>query len=342
MKRGHRKGTIGGASAAAAEAVPASSLLGSRLNLHRLDIFVSVAQTGSMSAAAEKFGLTQPAVSQAIRKLEELSGFELFDRSIRPPKLTLRGATFLNDAMAVVESIRRLEVGVRFGESAPLPTLRIGMLNSFASTLGPFVIKALQDSAVHWYVDTGFAASRIITLLDRRFDFIITADETKPPPGVIATPLFSEPYRIVLPSSLHARTDRLVKILSEMNMIRFGRDPNMMSRIDHWLSGAGIQPPKRYHLDTIEGTVQMVSEGIGWSLLPPLAVFRLIERGEAIKTFKFPGKAIRRTVSMVSREGEGVHIAERIRSVAVGLLKERYLPSVKNNMPDALADIVIS
>ncbi len=341
MKNGRQKETAGGALSAADDAAPASSLLGSRLNLHRLDIFVSVAQTGSMSATAEKFGLTQPAVSLAIRKLEELSGFELFDRSIRPPKLTLRGATFLDDAIAVVESIRRLENGVRFGESAPLPTLRIGMLNSFASTLGPFVIKTLQDSAVHWYVDTGFAASRIITLLDRRFDFIITADETKPPPGVVATPLFSEPYRIVLPSSLSVRKDNLVKMMSDMNMIRFGRDPNMMSRIDHWLNGAGIAPPKRYHLDTIDGTVQMVSSGVGWSLLPPLAVFRLIERGEQIKTYRFPGPPILRTVSMVSREGEGVQIAEKIRAVATSLLRERFLPSVKKNIPDAVSDIEI-
>lgn len=315
--------------------------LGSRINLHRLGIFVSIAETGSMSATAEKFGLTQPAVSQAIAKLEELNGFELFDRSIRPPKLTLRGASFLIDAKAVVESIRRLESGVRFGESAPLPALRIGMLNSFASTLGPFVIKALQESAVTWFVDTGFAASRILTLLDRRFDFIMTADETKPPPGVIAVPLFSEPYRIVLPSALATTSRGLVKVMSDMDMIRFGRDPNMMSRIDHWLNGAGIEPPKRYHLDTIDGTVQMVSAGVGWSLLPPLATFRLIERGEPIKTYRFPGDPIRRTVTLVHRAGEGEHIADKIRTVAIGLLKEVFMPSVKTNTPDAVPEIEI-
>lgn len=322
-------------------APPNSAMLGSRINLHRLDIFVSIAETGSMSATAERFGLTQPAVSQAIAKLEELSGFELFDRSIRPPKLTLRGASFLDDAKAVVESIRRLESGVRFGESAPLPALRIGMLNSFASTLGPFVIKALQDSAATWFVDTGFAASRILTLLDRRFDFIITADETKPPPGLVAVPLFSEPYRIVMPRSLSTTNRGLVKAMSDMQMIRFGRDPNMMSRIDHWLNGAGIQPPKRYHLDTIEGTVQMVSAEVGWTLLPPLALFRSIERGEPIKTFRFPGEPIRRTVSLVHRAGEGERIADKIRTVATGLLKDVFIASLKKNIPDALSEVEI-
>jgi DNA-binding transcriptional LysR family regulator len=151
-------------------------LLGSKINLHRLEIFVTVAETGSMSAAAAKFGLTQPAVSQAIAKLEEASGLDLFDRSIRPPLLTLRGATFLKHATDVVESIRRLEGGLRFDDADQLPALRVGMLNSFATTLGPFLIKSLQNTAVQWFVDTGYEASRIIALLDRRCDFVITAD----------------------------------------------------------------------------------------------------------------------------------------------------------------------
>jgi DNA-binding transcriptional LysR family regulator len=316
-----------------------SEALGSQINIHRLAIFVSVSETGSMSAAADKFGLTQPAISQAIRKLEEATGFELFDRSSRPPQMTLRGATFLKDAIAVVESVRRLEAGLRLGETAPLPVLRIGMLNSFASTLGPFVIKRLQDSAVQWCVDTGFEASRILALVDWRFDFIITADEAKPPPGVAAFPLFSESYRVVLPASLATTTSSVVELMSNMNMIRFGRDPNVLSRIDRWLSDAGIKPPKRYHLDTSDGAVQMVRAGLGWSLLPPLAVFRLIERGEEIVTFRFPGDPIRRTVSIFSREGGGDHIAENIRTVAIDLLKTRFLPSVARLFPDALSDI---
>ena len=323
------------------ETTPATDALGSQINLHRLDIFVSVAETGSMSSAAEKFGLTQPAVSQAIRKLEDVSGIKLFDRSIRPPKLTFAGATFLKNASVVVESVRRLEGGLRLGDSAQLPVLRIVMLNSFASTLGPFVIKALQDSAAEWYVDTGFEASRILSLLDRRFDFILTADETRPPPGVVVIPLFSEPYRIVMPASLSAIPASLIALMSDMNMIRFGRDPILLSRTDHWLNSAGINPQKRYHLDTIEGAVQMVASGLGWSLLPPLAVFKLIERGASIQTFPFPGEPIRRTVSIVSREGEGAHIAEKIRAVAVKLLKTHFLPSVQGNFPDAVSDIVI-
>ncbi len=310
-------------------------LLGSKVNLQRLGIFVSVAETGSMSAAAEKFGMTQPAVSQAIGKLEEATGIELFDRSMRPPALTLRGKTFLKDARVVVESVRRLESGLRLDERAQLPVLRIGMLNSFATTLGPSMIKKLQDTAAQWYVDTGFEATRMAALLDRRLDFVITADEAPPPPGVTVLPLFSESYRLVLSTRISVASDSLLDLLSEVSMIRFGRDTHMLSRMDNRLNDFGIKPQQRFHLDTIEGAAAMIMSDLGWSLLPPLAVFRMLERAEPIRCLRFPGAPIRRTISVVAREREAPYLAERIYAAAAELLDEIFLPSLKRLLPDA-------
>jgi DNA-binding transcriptional LysR family regulator len=322
---------------------PSSSdgLLGDKINLHRLAIFVSVAETGSMSAAAEKFGMSQPAVSQAIAKLEEVSGLDLFDRSIRPPVLTLRGSIFFKHASDVVESIRRLQGGLRLEKAAQLPVLRVGMLNSFATTLGPFIIKSLQETAVQWFVDTGYEASRVIALLDRRCDFVITADETPTPPGLIVLPLFSESYRIILPADPDSAGKSVLERMAGMSMIRFGRDPHMLSRIDHWLTAAGIETNARYHLDTVEGAAQMVVSGLGWSLLPPLAFFRLIERGDRITSVRFPGVPIRRTISVVAREGEGALIARQIQHAALELIDNVFLPSLKENEPDAFNDIEV-
>ncbi|MDL2398913.1 LysR family transcriptional regulator [Rhizobium mayense] len=319
----------------------ADGLFGDKINLHRLEIFVSVAETGSMSAAAEKFGLSQSAVSQAIAKLEEASGIDLFDRSIRPPVLTLKGATFFKHASDVVESVRRLQSGLRFEKTAQLPILRVGMLNSFATTLGPFIIKSLQETAVQWFVDTGYEASRIIALLDRRCDFVITADEASPPPGLIALPIFSESYRIILPLEPEAADKSALERIAGMSMIRFGRDPHMLSRIDHWLAAAGVETIARYHLDTVEGAAQMVASGLGWSLLPPLAFFRLIERGDRITSMRFPGVPIRRTISIVAREDEGAVIAKRIQQTALELINDIFLPSLKKHAPDAFDDIEV-
>ena len=68
---------------------------GSAWSRRLLETFVAVAQTGSMSAAAEQLGLSQPAVSQAVSALENATGTKLFDRTVRPPKLTLQARSLL-------------------------------------------------------------------------------------------------------------------------------------------------------------------------------------------------------------------------------------------------------
>lgn len=310
------------------------------LTLHHLEVFVSVTESGSMSAAAKRFGLSQPAVSQTIAKLEEASGVELFDRSMRPPVLTLRGSGFLKHAIEVIQSVQRLEGGL-IDQDGQLPVLRIGMLNSFASTLGPFIIKTLQNTAAQWYVDTGYEASRLVALLNRSCDFVITANEAPPPPGLLVLPLLSEPYRAIVPKDFDTTSTTLRDELSRMSMIRFGRDPHMISRIENWLTASGVTSSTRYHLDTIEGAGQMVASGLGWSLLPPLASFRLIERGDAIKSIPFPGPPLRRTISVVARKDEGAVIAERIWSAASDLIASVFLPSLQKHTPDALDEVEV-
>src|ERR1051325_2985615 len=61
------------------------------MDLFQLEIFLTVAREGSFSRAAEKLYRTQPAVSQAIRKLEREIGEALFDRSSRDGTLTDAG-----------------------------------------------------------------------------------------------------------------------------------------------------------------------------------------------------------------------------------------------------------
>src|SRR5580692_343444 len=81
---------------------PRSSINLSSISLRALEIFACVASSGSMTAAAERLGVSQSAVSQAIRALEEAIGHRLFDRSIRPPVLTLIGTAVLEHTRDLV------------------------------------------------------------------------------------------------------------------------------------------------------------------------------------------------------------------------------------------------
>jgi DNA-binding transcriptional LysR family regulator len=294
-----------------------------------------------MVAAAKELGLTQPAISQIIGSLERTLGIQLFDRSVRPPALTLQGTTLIRHATAITDAIREFQSSVRLGASAQLPLLRIGMLNSFATSMGPHVIRELHHVAAEWAIDSGFRATRFQSVVDREFDFIITADESDIPGEVNAMPILTEPLLIIVPSSYRGDSASLKRLSEGHDLVRFGRDPKLHSRIDHRLQQHGVVPQRRYHLDTNEAVLTMVGMGAGWTILPALAVFRSIERGDGIRALPFPGDAFHRTLHVVSRKNEGLQIATKIRDAAIDALRRLLVPSARVSMPDIARQITL-
>lgn len=77
------------------------------MNQNQLRYFVAAAETGSFTRAAERFYISQTAITQQIRLLEETLGCPLFDRSTRPVTLTSGGKAFLIEARAILDRMNR-------------------------------------------------------------------------------------------------------------------------------------------------------------------------------------------------------------------------------------------
>jgi DNA-binding transcriptional LysR family regulator len=108
------------------------------VNLHALRIFTLVARERSFSRAAELLFLSQPAVSRAIRELEQEQGVELFDRTARPPAVTTAGAVLLAHATQLFAAERAAERAM-----AELRDLQSGSLAIGASsTIGIYLLPA--------------------------------------------------------------------------------------------------------------------------------------------------------------------------------------------------------
>jgi DNA-binding transcriptional LysR family regulator len=318
----------------------AKATLGGGLTIRALEVFAVVAKSGTMVAAAKQLKLTQPAVSQMIAGLEQSLGIQLFDRSVRPPVLTLQGTALIKHAAAITESVRQFRSTARLGTAAQLPLLRIGILNSFATTMGPYVFKQLRNIAAEWSIDSGFHATRFRTVVDRDFDFAITADESPVPDEVKATPILTEPFLVVVPAKYMDSKKSLDRNLSlpemaeELDLIRFGRDPALHTRFDHALEKLGVIAQHRYHLDTTEAVLAMVAVGSGWTILPPLAVIKSMQRGEPIRALPFPGKPLYRIINVASLKSEGNQLAEQIRTASIDALRQHFMPPLRKFMPD--------
>ena len=114
------------------------------MTLRHLNIFVAVADYGSMSAAAAHLYLSQPTVSQAIRELEKQYNGLLFERLGKKLYLTERGKLLLPRARELVHQFEETEeLMLNQGQSS---TLKLGSTITVGTCLTPFLIPELQKS----------------------------------------------------------------------------------------------------------------------------------------------------------------------------------------------------
>ena len=101
------------------------------MTLTQLEYFISVAELKSFTKAAERHSVTQTAITQQIRGLEEALGVQLVDRASRPIRLTVAGQTFLQDARGVLERMRYARTRVSAATTSVTGTLSLGYVKGY-------------------------------------------------------------------------------------------------------------------------------------------------------------------------------------------------------------------
>jgi DNA-binding transcriptional LysR family regulator len=313
----------------------------SSVSLRALEIFASVASSGSMTAAAERLGVSQSAVSQAIRAFEEAIGHRLFDRSIRPPVLTLIGTAVLEHTTDLVQRLRALEHTVRSVDAPLMPLLRIGMANTFAVTAGPGLIERIRHLARSWSITSGPSETSIEGVVERRVDFVATFDETSLPDEFVTLPILSEPYFLALPAGFAGHFETLQELSQQLDMLRYGRQLHVSRQIDAYFERQHVTAPERYRFDSIDAVLAMVAAGIGWTLTTPLSLLKSAALAPRLSCRPLPGMTLRRKLVLIGRRNEGGAISALIQREAIEVLREECLPQLCRLLPEISAAIEI-
>ena len=106
---------------------------------------------------------------------------------------------------------------------------------------------------------------------------IITSDE-RLPPGVLALPLLTESFILVLPISWRGSLADIQRIASDVPFIRYGRDSHMGATIQGYLSHAGAEAKVGHQFDTTDAALRMVAAGFGWTIMTPLIYLKSMVR----------------------------------------------------------------
>src|SRR3954465_2019457 len=114
------------------------------IELRLLRYFTAVAEEGNVGHAAARLFISQPALSQQIRVLEEQVGMPLFTRHARGVELTEAGEVLLVEAREVIARADRLEQAVEELARGESDALRIGMPPGAPTNLLPDLLTAFR------------------------------------------------------------------------------------------------------------------------------------------------------------------------------------------------------
>jgi DNA-binding transcriptional LysR family regulator len=262
-----------------------------------LRTFTIAAETESFSAAGNRLGLTQSAVSTQIRRLEEELGCALFDRTGKSVTLSNEGREALGQAAQILEIFEGLKQQSRRG--ADRTPIQLGVITSVQDS---FLPKALiRFRREHPVAQINIVPGTSIQLLTRvdshEMDIAVMV---KPRLGLPSDlkwiPLMHERYVGIAPEGWPGD---LGELLRERPFIRYDRRSHGGQLVDRFLKRHGYWTNDSIELDEPSVILSLVSEGLGCSIIPGELV--PIAQTTGIKVLSLPGRPLLREVGVLVR-----------------------------------------
>jgi len=153
------------------------------MNLDRLHIFLATVDTGTVSAAARRVHLTQPAASRNLQLLEEQLGAHLFHRKGRRLVLTAAGRALIPRARRLIEEARLAQRAISKVAERQFFDLRLGAVDSVVTYLLPRIIAPIREAfpELHLKVHTNRTGDLLSKLANDHLDLAVCAWSGTPP-----------------------------------------------------------------------------------------------------------------------------------------------------------------
>jgi len=300
------------------------------VTLKELRYVVAVAQELHFGRAAQKCFVSQPALSLAVRKLEDELGVALFERRKNDVLVTPAGVRIVEQArraLAEVDAIKE----VAHGGKDPLDgQFRLGVIHTVGPYLLPDLVPAMRRIAPNMplEIEENLTANLEAMLKRGTLDAIVVALPFDVP-GISTRALFDEPFHVLVPSG-HALAKRRsvstddiagerVLTLRAGNCFRdqvLAACPGVARTVDRTEGDA--QPLQGSSLETIRN---MVASGLGVSVFPASAVTRR-HTSRLCKAIPFADPAPSRRIALAWRDGFPRMAAIDVLAEAVGAVVE--------------------
>lgn len=308
------------------------------MEISQLRTLIHVAELGSLSKAADRLHVAQPALSRQVRLLEEELGVRLFDRHGRGMVITDAGEEVLRHAVRVMTELEEIRASVG-GDDAPLRgNVSIGMPPTAADILSEPLVAAFQESHPE-------ATLRIVSaysgyLLDWMHRGEIDAGILYDPRyarTLRVIPLLEESLFLVGPSNSGLSEDMPVGFadLEDVRLLLPSRKHGLRTIVDRCAAECGFALSVPVEADSFSTLKSLVRAGHGRTILPRAPIHGETVRGElciAPLHDPMPSRSLvlsyptDRPVSRLARFAGQVIASKIAQAVAEGIWPGRLLP----------------
>ena len=280
------------------------------VTINQVIAFSTVARTGSFAEAAIQLHLSQPALSIAIKKLEEALGGKLLARTTRSVALTPEGKAFypvarrlLSDWEQSLQDVRN-HFTLRRGklDIAAMPTYTINRLPKILANFHQ------QYKDIHVTVHDVIAESVVDMVREGRCELGVTF-EPSDAPDLAFEPLFKDRFIAILPSKhpLLAKSQLRWSDLLDYPHISLQRPAGTRALIDQALAARDLVLTPAFESHQLVSVGRMVSEGLGLSVVPSTSQNQMEEMGLHCRAISSP--IITHQLGIVKRRQQELSVA---------------------------------
>lgn len=244
------------------------------MEVHQLRYVVAVARTGNFSRAAEHCHVSQPSLSQQIKKLENELGERLFDRMKRAAKLTPSGEAFLRRAIRILDELEAARREAAEAKDLLHGTVALGALPTIAPYLLPGVLADFgrKFSGVEVIVQEDTTAQLMKLLLACEIDFAIASEPIRDNRMEVVE-LFGEELLLALPPGHPLAQKRSVSLsdLENEKLIVMKEGHCLGDQVLGFCNRRDLRPGISFRSAQLETIQALVRSGLGLSLIPAMA-----------------------------------------------------------------------
>lgn len=255
----------------------ASATIGRMMNIRDLQYLTVLADELSFSRAADRLNISQPTLSQTVRKLERMVGGTLVERTTRRSRLTVAGQTLVDGSRQLLADLVRLEEATRDAAAGRTAALRIGAVNPAMRLLMPRILSSVRAELpdVRMTLHPMNSHAQLRQLIDGQLDAGILRSPSAPP-GLAMETLMEEPLYAAVASS-HRLATRGLSALTELDdedfvMAPRDRNPVFYDELLRLITENHCSPERIIEADDMWAQLAMVGAGVGVAVLPLLFV----------------------------------------------------------------------